>query len=222
LIGYGGMVAEGLLALLVVLLVSSLAWSSGELNFLTSLSESWVIAFGNGFGNIVSKLGIPFLSFSIMSLLGAFIVNQFILTSLDTSTRISRMVISETFKNRIFKNKLIAVLITVIPAYILAITNSYTQLWRLFGSANQLIAAIALITISAYLIEHKTKIKFLIIPTLFMIITTISALFYGLFNSKGYLTTSNWLLSIISIALIALAFVVSYEGFSVLKKYYKK
>lgn len=216
-IGYGGMVAEGLLALLVVLFVSSLSWNSGSLNFLSSLEESWVIAFGNGFGNIVSKIGIPFLSFSIVSLLGAFMVNQFILTSLDTSTRLSRMVISETFSSKIFKNKAFAVLITIIPAYLLAVTNSYAQLWRLFGSANQLIAAIALITISAYFIEHKKNIKFLIIPTIFMIITTISALIYGLFNKEGYLLTGNWLLTIISFALIILAFIVSYEGFSIIK-----
>jgi carbon starvation protein len=216
-IGYGGMIAEGLLALLVVLFVSSLSWNSGSLNFISSLEESWVIAFGNGFGNIVSKIGVPFLSFSIVSLLGAFMVNQFILTSLDTSTRLSRMVISETFKSKIFKNKAFAVLITIIPAYLLAVTNSYAQLWRLFGSANQLIAAIALITISAYFIEHKKNIKFLIIPTIFMIITTISALIYGLFNKEGYLFTGNWLLTIISVALIILAFIVSYEGFSIIK-----
>jgi carbon starvation protein len=217
-IGFGGMIAEGLLALLVVLMISSLAWNSGELNFIASLQESWVIAFGNGFGNVVSKLGIPFLTFSIASLLGAFMVNQFILTSLDTSTRLSRLVISETFKPKIFQNKIFAILLTIIPAYILAITNSYAQLWRLFGSANQLIAAIALITISAYFVEHKQKIKFLIIPTLFMIITTISALIYGLFNKNGYLITNNWLLSIISLVLIGLAFVVSYEGFNIIRK----
>jgi len=218
-IGYGGMVAEGLLALLVVLIVSTLAWNSGPLNFTDSLKQGWIIAFGNGFGNIVFKLGIPFLTFSIASLIGAFMVNQFILTSLDTSTRLSRFVLSETFTHKIFKNKLICILITIIPAYILAITNSYVNIWKLFGSSNQLIAAVALITISAYFVEHKQKIKFLLIPTVFMIITTLSALFYGLFNKNGYVFTHNWLLSIISIALIVLALIVSYEGFSIIKKY---
>ena len=218
-IGYGGMVAEGLLALLVVLIVSSLAWNSGPLNFIDSLNQGWIIAFGNGFGNVVSKLNIPFLTFSIASLIGAFMVNQFILTSLDTSTRLSRFVLSETFNNKLLKNKIVGVLITIIPAYILAITNNYINIWRMFGSSNQLIAAIALITISAYFVEHKQKIKFLLIPTAFMIITTISALFYSLFNKNGYIFTQNWLLSIISIALIVLALIVSYEGFSIIKKY---
>lgn len=218
-IGYGGMIAEGLLALLVLLIVSTLAWNSGPLNFIDSLKQGWIIAFGNGFGNVVSKLGIPFLTFSIASLIGAFMVNQFILTSLDTSTRLSRFVLSETFSNKIFKNKILCVLITVIPAYILAITNSYVNIWKLFGSSNQLIAAIALITISAYFVEHKQKIKFLLIPTVFMVATTITALFYELINKKGYILTHNWILSIISIALIILALIVGYEGFNIIKKY---
>lgn len=217
-IGYGGMLAEGLLALLVLLMVSSLAWNSGNLNFLGSLENGWAVAFGNGFGNVISQMNIPFLTFSIASLIGLFMVNQFILTSLDTSTRLSRLIISETLESKIFKHKVLGVLITVIPAYILAITNAYSNIWQLFGSANQLIAAVALITISAYFVEHKKKIRFLILPTAFMIITTLSALVYSLFNKNGYILTSNWLLTIISFALIALALIISYEGFQILKE----
>jgi len=222
-IGYGGMIAEGLLALLVLLFVGSLSWNSGEINFFNSLSESWIIAFGNGIGNVVSQLNISFLSFSIASLIGIFMVNQFILTSLDTSTRLSRLVLAESFDSKILKKKYIGVLITIIPAYILAVTNTYSNIWRMFGTANQLIAAIALITISAYLIEHKQKIKFLIIPTLFMVVTTLAALFWGLFNSSsGYLFTGNWLLSIISIVLIILALIISWEGFRIVWKKWRK
>jgi carbon starvation protein len=217
-IGYGGMIAEGILALLVILFVSSLEWNIGSLNFLDSLNNSWIIVFGNGFGNVISKIGIPFLTLSIASLIGAFLVNQFILTSLDTSTRISRLLISENFKNKIFRNKFFCVLIAIIPAYFLAITNAYSDLWRLFGSSNQLIAAITLITISAYLIEHKKKIKFLIIPTLFMIITTISSLIYSLFNKTGYIAEENWILTLFAGLLIILALIISLEGFQIIRK----
>ncbi len=103
-IGYGGMIAEGLLAFLVLLFVATLVWNIGPLNFFDSMGQGWIIAFGNGFGNIVGKLGIPFLTFAIASLIGAFMVNQFILTSLDTSTRVSRLVIAYTFNKKIFNN----------------------------------------------------------------------------------------------------------------------
>jgi len=221
-IAYGGMIGEGLLAFLVLLFVASLAWDTGPLNFLGSLEQGWVMAFGNGIGNVVGSLNISFLGFAIASLIGIFMVNQFILTSLDTSTRLSRLVVADTFKKKIFQKKWIGVLITIIPAYILAITNSYANIWRLFGSANQLIAAIALITISAYFIEHKKHIKFLIIPTVFMMVTSVGALFYGLFNKAGYIFTGNWLLAIISLILIVLAVIVSYEGFEVIRKYRKR
>jgi len=221
-IGYGGMIGEGLLALLVLLFVSTLVWDSGPLNFLGSLDQGWIIAFGNGIGNVVGSLGIGFLGFAIASLIGVFMVNQFILTSLDTSTRLSRLVIADIFKKKIFQKKWFGVLITIIPVYILAITNSYANLWRLFGSSNQLVAAIALITISAYFIEHKKHIKFLIFPTVFMMVTTIAALIYGLFNKAGYIFTGNWLLTIISIIFLVLAGIISYEGFEVIRKYKKR
>lgn len=217
-VAYGGMIGEGVLALLVVLFVASLNWNSGALNFADSLNQGWIVAFGNGFGNLIAQLNIPFIGFAVAGLLGVFLVNQFILTSLDTSTRISRLILSENLKNKIFKNKLVCVLIVLVPAYVLAITNSYATLWRLFGSANQLIVAIALITISAYFIEHKQKIKFLILPTLFMIITTMSTLVYGLFNKNGYLFTGNWLLAIISVALFILGAIISWEGWNVLRR----
>jgi len=220
-IGYGGMIAEGILALLVLLFVASLPLNTGVLNFVDSLNQGWIIAFGNGVGNVIAQLNIPFLTFSIAALIGAFMVNQFILTSLDTSTRLSRLVLAGTFKRKIFQKKWFGVLITLIPAYLLAITNQYVNLWRLFGSANQLIAAIALITISAYFVEHKKKIKFLIIPTAFMIITTLAALLYSLFNAQGYIFTGNWILAIISIILFCLALIVSWEGIGVLRKYKK-
>lgn len=217
-IGYGGMVAEGVLALLVLLFVATLDWNLGNLNFVSSLKEGWIVAFGNGFGNIISQLKIPFITFSLASLIGAFLVNQFILTSLDTSTRISRLLISENFKKKFLKKKYVAVLIAIIPAYILAVTNSYAELWRIFGSSNQLIAAIALITISAYFVEHKKNIKFLIIPTLFMITTTLAALFYSLFSKTGYIAEGNIVLSVFAGALIILALVVGWEGFRILQK----
>jgi len=55
-IGFGGMVAEGILALLVVLFVASLNWDTGHLNFLGSLDQGWVIAFGNGLEALFQKL----------------------------------------------------------------------------------------------------------------------------------------------------------------------
>ncbi len=217
IIGYGGMVAEGIVALLVVIFVSAgLKWgsnASGNLNFFqNALDINWIIAFGQGFANIVNS-AFSFIPTSLLVILGSLVVNIFILTSLDTSTRVGRMISSEALiKKSTFKSKLILTLAILIPAYLIAITNSYETLWKMFGASNQLIAGVVLIAISAYLIERKKPIYYTLIPAIFMIITTLAALFYGLFCKTGYIFGEfNLPLIIISTILIIFAMIVSGE-----------
>ncbi len=138
-IGYGGMILEGLLAILVtVVVISGLKWGIGAGSFQATLDKGWIVLFSTGFGNIVGNI-VPVLSVSIAALLGAFMVNQFILTSVDTSTRLGRFVISESLFPKL-KNRILTTFITLVPAWLLAVTNTYETLWRLFGTSNQLIA----------------------------------------------------------------------------------
>lgn len=224
-IGYGGMLLEGLLAILVTgVVIAGVAWqgnsAAGILGFHEILEKGWIVLFATGYGNIVGNI-VPILSVSVAGLLGAFMVNQFILTSVDTSTRLGRFVITENLFPR-FKNIYFASLITLIPAYFLAITNSYETLWRLFGTSNQLIASITLIGVSAYLISRKIKVKFIIIPALFVLVTTLSALLYLVFNPMGYLAEGSYVLTIISMLMFILGLFVAFEGFRILRNKHKK
>jgi len=213
-IGYGAMLVEGIVALLVVIFITAgLSWgTTGIGSFQDAFAAGWIVAFSSGFANIVNS-AFTFISPTFLILLGALVVNIFILTSLDTSTRIGRMIVSETLqkKSKLNKNILLTLLI-LIPAYFLAITNSYSTLWRLFGASNQLIAAVVLIAISAYLVEHKKPIWYTLIPGLFMITTTIGALVYQILSKTGYLFGElNLPLAIISIILIIFAILVFIE-----------
>jgi len=216
-IGYGGMVAEGIVATLVVIFVAAgLKYSTeltGNLNFFKdALSAGWIVAFGNGFANIVNS-AFPFISFSVLVILGSLIVNIFILTSLDTSTRVGRMIAHEMLnsKNK-FRNNFLLTLAILIPAYLIAVTNSYATLWRMFGASNQLIAGVVLIVLSAHLSLRKKSVWYTLIPAFFMTITTIAALIYGLFNKNGYLLGNfNLALVIISGILIIFAIIVFIE-----------
>jgi len=217
-VGYGGMLGEGLLAIIVTIVVSAgLLWNpeGGVIGmagtFQTTLKQGWIVLFGTGFGNIVGALGIPLITTGVAALLGAFMVNQFILTSVDTSTRLGRFVITEHLTPKI-KNHYLAVIITLIPAWLLAITNSYEILWRLFGSSNQLIASISLITITAYFISKKKKAGFIAIPAIFILVTTLTGLTYLTFRSGGYLSNGNYVLAIISMLMFILGIVVAIEG----------
>ena len=222
-VGYGGMLLEGLLAILVtVVVISGLKWGEGLAGgFQDLLGKGWIVLFSEGFGNIVGNLGIPLITISVAGLIGAFMVNQFILTSVDTSSRLGRFVFSETLFPKI-KNRFLVTFIVLIPAWLLAVTNSYQTLWRLFGTSNQLIASITLIGLSAYFISKKIKVKFILIPMLFVLVTTMYALLYLTFRAGGYFSEGNLALAIISLLMFILGSIVSYEGFKEIFKKRKK
>lgn len=213
-VGYLGMLMEGLLAILVtVIVISGLSWGQNITGgFQELLGKGWIVLFSSGFGNVVGKMGIPLITVSIAGLLGAFMVNQFILTSVDTSSRLGRFVFSETLIPKI-KNRYLVTLFTLVPAWLLAITNSYQSLWRLFGTSNQLIASITLIGLSAYFISKKINVKFIVIPMLFVLVTTMSALMFLTFRTGGYFAEGKFSLGIISLLMFGLGLIVSYEGF---------
>ncbi len=222
-IGYGGMILEALLAIVVtIVVIAGLGWGGGEGSFQFALEKGWIILFSSGFGNIVGHMGIPVLTGSFVALLGAFMVNQFILTSVDTSTRLNRFIISEKF-SKVFgssslKNRILIMFIILIPAWLLAVTNTYETLWKLFGSSNQLIAAVSMIVAASFFISKKTKVKFIIIPAIFMLITTMAALLYLTFRTGGYISEENFILAGISLLMFILGLFVAKEGFQVLRK----
>ncbi len=214
-VGVGGMLAEALVAVLVVIFISAgLKWTTpigGDINFFqNAFSAGWIVAFSQGFANIVGQV-FKFMNPKLLILIASLIVNTFILTSLDTSTRIGRMISSEALPKIKYNNKFLLTLLILIPAYLLAITNSYATLWKLFGSSNQLIAAVVLLAITAYLVELKKPRWYTLIPGIFMIITTLAALIYQTFGSTGYLANGNIPLVVISLVLVLFALIVSYE-----------
>jgi carbon starvation protein len=216
-VGFGGMILEGLLAILVtVVVISGLKWGVGAGGFQATLNQGWIVLFSTGFGNIVGNI-VPVLSVGVAALLGAFMVNQFILTSVDTSTRLGRFIISENLFPKL-KNKVLTTLIILVPAWLLAVTNTYETMWRLFGTSNQLIASITMMGVSAYFVSRKTKVKFILIPALFVLVTTLSALLYLTFWSGGYISEGNYALAGVSLLMFALGGFVAWEGFRILRK----
>ncbi|MBU2458867.1 MAG: hypothetical protein KKB29_00690, partial [Nanoarchaeota archaeon] len=138
-------------------------------------------------------------------------------TSVDTSTRLGRFIISESLFPKL-KNKFLTTMITLIPAWLLAITNSYETMWRLFGTSNQLIASITMISVSSYFVSRKIKVKFILIPALFVLATTLSALLYLTFRTGGYFGEGKYALVAISMIMFVLGLFVAKEGFGALIK----
>ena len=220
LIGYGGMLGEATVAIIVTIVaVAGLKWGIGvPEGFQMQLDKGWIALFSSGFGNIVSSVGIPFITFSVAAILGSLVVNQIILTSVDTSTRLGRFIISESLITRLRKNKIFVTLLVLVPSWILAVTNSYEVIWRLFGTSNQMTAGITMIAIAAYFVSKGVKVKFIVIPAIFVLITTMSALAYLIFRTDGYLASGNYVLVLISAAMFFLGLMVAKEGFQHLWK----
>lgn len=207
-IGYGAMVVEGVVAMLAIIAVLSIVSFDKSINLAAMLKDIGPVGlFGKGFG-VISK--------GIMGKYGSFIaiitLNAFILTTLDTGTRISRYILEElTF----IKNKFLSTSIILFVAAILALSGKWSKIWPVFGASNQLVAALALLVVSCWLLARGKNIIYTLIPASIMLITSLAALLWGMIN---YIRNGDFFLLIISSALVVLALVLAFEAGKVIKR----
>lgn len=211
LIGYGAMLIEGVLA--VVSLITAAYVSNTELTEL--LKGGPVNVFSTGVGTFMSKFGIPF---DIGKSFVALAVSAFALTSLDTATRLGRFIFQEFFdkpekeKQSILTNMYVSTAITVLIGGYMA-AGGYARIWPIFGSANQLMAALSLLAIAVWLKKAGRNYNMLTIPMIFMLVVTLSALVLLI---KSNLAAGNYLLVIFPVLLFILAVVLAKEGYSII------
>jgi len=222
-IGFGGMLLEGSLSTLVIIAVAggigiALKTNTGEvLQGVDAFSHhysSWASANGlsaklgafiTGSVNIISSLGIsPKITKAIM---GVFLVS-FAATTLDSATRIQRYIITEmtiSWKLKFLSGKHSATLIAVVSAFILAFYNGSGKgaltLWPLFGSVNQLLAALSLLVITIYLTAKKQNSLYAKIPLIFMIFMTGWAMSLNIIK---FYQLNNWILFFIGVSVFVL------------------
>jgi len=216
LIGFGGMVTEAALAGLVIFIAAGvLIWDpSGTENpfgfqyLMTSVGDP-IKAFATGYGRIISTL--PGITLAIGSFFGMVMLNAFVLTTLDTGTRLGRLIFTELLGNKapIFKNRWAASSIILLFAGLMGATEGYKAIWPVFGASNQLVAALALIVVSSYLVAIKRPKKYTLYPAYFMLLTTLAALFY---QGIKFFKDGSILLAGVSVLLIGLALVIVYEA----------
>ncbi len=219
-IGYGAMLTEAALAALVIGIASAvLIWDpSGAISefgyqYLMGAGGGPIVAFSTGFGKLVSVL--PGLTLVAGMYIGMLMLNAFVITTLDTATRLARFIMVESLgeKVKFFANRYVATVVTVIAAGYFGATGGYKTIWPVFGAANQLVAALALIVISAYLVGIKKPRIYTVLPAIFMTITTVGALVYQM---VGFINTSQIVLAVVSIVLVILALFMVWEARGVL------
>jgi len=236
MIGYGGMLGEGTLALISTIAAVAGISLVGHANlpsngYIADLDwsqyyASWEHASGNkaaafvlGGGALLMSLGIPE---SFANTLMAVFVISFAATTLDTATRIQRFILGEfgkAVKVNFLTNKYLATLIAVVPALFLAFWNvedptSGTSrqagwiLWPIFGASNQMLAALTLMVLTLYFWKRRKPVLPLLIPMVALTIITFSALIVNAISFYG----TNDTLFILTIMLIILIVWMLFEG----------
>tara|TARA_Y100000996_G_scaffold201276_1_gene157831 strand:+ start:951 stop:2672 length:1722 start_codon:yes stop_codon:yes gene_type:complete len=236
MIGYGGMIGEGTLALASTIAavagislvgeahlpsvgaVSDLNWSVYYDSW-AHASSNKATAFVLGGGALLESLGIPV---KMANTIMAVLVISFAATTLDTATRIQRFILNEfglVTKVKFLSNRYIATVIAIVPAILLAFwnlsepgTGTVRQagwvLWPIFGASNQMLGALTLMVLTLYYWQKKKPILPLLLPMLFILVLTFSALIVNAIKFSG----ENSLLFILTLLLIILILWMVYEG----------
>ncbi|MBQ9068268.1 MAG: carbon starvation protein A [Eggerthellaceae bacterium] len=196
-IGYGGMLIECLLAIISLCAVG-FVWNS----YITGADYTAPTQiFAGGLAGMLEQVfgsGVHGIAFQLLVLA----VSAFCLTSLDTATRLARYMFQElwipagesldtvTGWRKALSNPYVATIITVVFGIGLGMTG-YSIIWPLFGAANQLLAALALLAVATWLKNAGRKNGMFYIPMVFMLIVTLTSLFFtiqqkiNLFTSGG-------------------------------------
>lgn len=208
-VGYAGMLLESLLAVLVILAVS------GGLNFNLYLdivypakgASNPILAFALGMGGLLNKaLGLPV---TIGAVFGILMVEGFVVTTLDSAVRLNRYLLEELWAivipktPAILKNPVVNSVVAVGVMLYLGQSNTLKMIWPIFGSANQLLAALTLVAVSVWLAARNKPNWFTVVPAVFMMATTLMALYQLLVNK--YLPANNVVLIVADVALMGLA-----------------
>jgi len=202
LVGYGSMLIEGILAVLAIITASYVG--ADKLKELLG-NGGPVNVFSNGIGEFMTSIGIPMETGKSFTALA---ISAFALTSLDTATRLARFIFQEFFgkestaKQPVITNRYIATFITVALGGALAF-KGWKEIWPLFGSANQLLAALALLSLAVWLKQNGKGHKVASIPMAFMFIVTLVALVQLMIANLA-----NKILLFFAVALFVLAIVL--------------
>ena len=178
MVGYGAMIVESLLGVVALVVVGAVAVNG------TKPDGTPFSIFSSGVAGFLEKMGVPV---TVATVFMTMCVSALALTSLDSVARIWRMSLQELFLGdttdtakmtpvqRVLTNKYFATVITLFFGYLLTL-GGYNNVWPLFGSANQLLAALVLIALAVFLKTTGRTGWTLYFPMGMMLVVTFTAL----------------------------------------------
>ena len=227
-IAYGGMLIECALAIISLCAVAYI-WK----DYADGTTVVPTAVFAGGLSAMLGELfgaGAQSVTYSLLILA----VSAFCLTSLDTATRLARYMFQEfwmkpgesikdmTGARKVLTNPYVATAITVVIGIALGMTG-YAKIWALFGAANQLLAALGLLAVAAWLGKIGRNNKMFLFPMAFMLIVTLTSLVFTIITQVNLITSGadvTWgiVRGVIAVLLIILAIDLVVEGVKTLSK----
>ncbi len=230
MVGYGAMVVESLLGIVALVVVGAVAVNG------TKPAGTPFSIFSTGVAGFIEKLGVPV---EVATVFMTMCVSALALTSLDSVARIGRMSFQELFYGdstdpatmspvqRVLTNKYFATVITLFFGFLLTL-GGYNNVWPLFGSANQLLAALVLIALAVFLKTTGRTGWTLYVPMVMMLAVTFTALVQKLISLVSNVINGNatflvdGLQLIVAVLLMVLGVLVAFSCFAKLFKIEKK
>ncbi|MBI4179937.1 carbon starvation protein A [bacterium] len=209
-VGYAAMLGESTLGLCVTLSISA------GIAYADYLQAVWpadptqanpILGFALGAAGIFEKgLGIPPW---LGVVFGILLVEGFVITTLDTSVRLNRYLFEEFWRmafktpGKVLLNPWFNALLSVVLMWVVAKSGVWQKIWPLFGSANQLLAALSLIIVTTWLHAVRRPTVYTLLPCVAISVTTLWSLARLLPN---YLADHSWILAVSDLFLLVLSF----------------
>lgn len=230
-IGYGSMILEGVLGVMALVAVMSM-----DMEQFRQIGANQPLAFATGIASFSQALGI---NVEYAKIFISLAIAAFMLTSLDTATRLARFLWQELFLPRSMKkdesgnlveiapksktawqnfitNTIVAAVIIVGLSMLMAMTGQAASIWPIFGASNQLMAALTLLTITLYLLLKNTRWYIAFVPMVFMLVMSIWGIISVIstqWGNSAILVSSGIFLLCMAILMVSVALSVMLHQF---------
>ncbi|MCR5084120.1 MAG: carbon starvation protein A [Succinivibrionaceae bacterium] len=227
-IGYGAMLLEGVLGVMALVAVMAM-----DPAVFMETGRNQPLAFATGIASFSGAIGIDAAYAKIFISLA---ISAFMMTSLDTATRLGRFICQEMFMPRsvddesvsgyaarepakgalarLFTNKYLASLTIIAMAMGMAISGEAASIWPIFGASNQLMSALTLLVVTLWLLARGSKWQLALVPMIFMMVMSL----WGVIDVVRQQWGENLVLVCAGVFLVVMAVLMILMGLSIINK----
>lgn len=226
-VGAGVMFVEMLLAIFALIIAGTIYSSPAEYG--VAIAKGPGVVFSAGVAKFLGVVGLPE---TIGKSYGGVMMILLAITIMQLVVRFMKVATSELLGDvsAIFKNPHIGTVVACILGMVLVLSGWWQYLWVLFGGANQLMASLALMLVTAWLLSEGKSAAWAFYPMIFMFVTTVAALLYTSYSLmvkviagglQGEALVGNTLMSVVGFFLVIAALILGVEAFKAFGRYRK-